>query len=61
MFKIEYTVDLDDEDMVQHAKDCIAEDIDNAVKNDEAYDQIKIVHDPKAKKSDIPDFLKEEA
>jgi len=59
VFKIEYTVDLNNKDMVDHAKDAIAEDVDNAVKYNEVGDSIKIVRDKKAKASDIPEFLLE--
>jgi hypothetical protein len=60
VYKIEYTVDLNNKDMVDHAKECIAEDVDAAVKYNEVYDSIDVIRDPKAKVSNIPDFLMED-
>ena len=52
-----YIVDLDNQDMVDEAKDCFYEDICNAIKYDEIYGDIKVVEAPEAKESDIPEFL----
>lgn len=54
-----YVVDLDNKDMISEAKDCIYEDVMNAVKYDELQNYIEVVEDKSAKESDIPDFLKE--
>jgi hypothetical protein len=56
-FKISYTVDLDNEAMVEEAMQCVFEDVMNAVKHDEVAEQIKIVPDPAANPQDIPEFL----
>lgn len=55
-----YTVDLDNPDMVEHAKECVYEDIMNAVKYNELGGWIKTAEAPDAKESDIPDFLLED-
>ena len=54
-----YIVDLDNEDMVDHAKDAIFDDVRNVVKYNEILNWIKIEKMPKAKPSDIPEFLLE--
>ena len=57
--KIEYVVDLDNEDMVEEAKACLFEDVMNAVKYDEIDSNINVVEDQSLTENDIPDFLKE--
>lgn len=52
-----YLVDLDDESMVEYAKDAIYDDISQMTKYDETYDAISIVEAPDAKEEDIPEFL----
>ena len=59
IIRCSYIVDLENEDMISEAKDCIYEDIMNAVKFDELQNYIEVVEDKTAKVSDIPDFLKE--
>jgi len=54
-----YVVDIENPDMVERAKDAIFEDMMNAVKYDEVYNNIDIVDDPEANECDIPDFLKD--
>ena len=54
---IGYVVDLDNPAMIQEAMDCLYEDVANSVKYNEECSLIKVVIDPKFKKSDIPDFL----
>lgn len=56
-FKIGYVVDLDNENAVAEAKQCVFEDVMNAVKYDEVIEYIKVVPDPTAKAEDIPEFL----
>ncbi len=56
---LSYTVDLDNPDMVDEAKDCLYEDIMNSVKYDELYNRIVTEETPNASSNDIPDFLKE--
>jgi hypothetical protein len=59
---VRYAVDLDDKDMVQQAQDCIFDDVCNMVKYDEIGAWIKVGKAaPKLRKSDIPDFLLEDA
>ena len=57
---VSYPVDLDNESMVNHAKECVYEDIMSAVKYDELFNWIKVDEDPTAKPVDIPDFLQED-
>lgn len=53
-----YVVDLDNEDMVDSAKDALCEDAINAVKYDEIYSWIEIYeNDGTLKEKDIPAFL----
>ena len=56
-FTIDYVVDLDNKDMVAEAKQCVFEDVMNAVKNDELVANIKVTADPSANPNDIPEFL----
>lgn len=56
-FTVSYVVDLDDKDMVEDARQCVFEDVMNAVKYDEVANQIKVKADPAAKPEDIPEFL----
>ena len=51
---IQYTVDLDNQSMVDEAYDCINEDISNLIKYNEIADGIEVVEDPTAKEEDIP-------
>jgi hypothetical protein len=54
-----YYVDLNDESMVQHAKDCLYEDLCSLVKYNELYDALDIVEAPEASIQNIPEFLTE--
>ena len=56
-FNINYVVDLDNTDMVDEAKQCVFEDVMNAVKYDEVVNHIKVEYDPTAKHEDISEFL----
>ena len=57
----QYTVDLDNNRKVDEAKDCLVEDITNAVKdNDEMAAYIKVEEDSSLLEADIPEFLKDE-
>jgi hypothetical protein len=56
-FNIEYVVDLDDPNMVEAAKECLFEDICNAVKYDEITTNIDVTTRKGLKVSDIPVFL----
>lgn len=54
----EYVVDLDNEEMVERAKNCLYEDIMNSSKYGELFDYItEGKEDPALKESDIPEFL----
>lgn len=59
-FKREYVVDLDNEDMVAHAKDSIYDDVMCSVKFDSVYGEIEIDNDTPCSENDIPEFLTEE-
>jgi hypothetical protein len=52
-----YVVDLDNQDMVEEAKQCLYEDMCNAVKYEEMAANIEVCSDKKLKESDIPEFL----
>ncbi len=52
-----YTVDLDNQDMVDEARECLYEDLMNAYKYNEIGENITVAADKKAKASDIPEFL----
>jgi hypothetical protein len=58
-FNIQYFVDLNDESMIDHAKECICEDIECMVKNNETFISIAIDEAPELTYDDIPYFLKE--
>ncbi len=58
-FKVNYVVDLDNQAMVDEAKQCVFEDVMNAVKYDEVPAHITVEYDPAAKREDIPEFLLE--
>lgn len=59
-FRASYVVDLDDQDMVDEAKECVFEDVCNAVKFDEIADSIVVGEpDPKLTEAEIPEFLLE--
>lgn len=58
-FSINYVVDPNDQKMIQRAKECIYEDIESLIKNNELWGSITLESDPKAKESDIPSFLTE--
>lgn len=57
VFDLGYVVDLDNEEMVEDAKTCILEDIDNATRFGELPQYIEIQPAPDAKEADIPEFL----
>jgi hypothetical protein len=59
-FEIGYVVDLNDPDMVAHAKEAILEDIMYAYKNSNEEAYIKTLPADDAEESDIPSFLIEE-
>jgi hypothetical protein len=55
-----YVVRAGDDEMIEHAKTAFYEDIMNAVKYDELFENIDIVDAPGATEADIPEFLLEE-
>jgi len=57
---MKYVVDLDDEDMVSEAKQCLFEDITSMLNADELFDTITVESDDTVTWEDVPDFLKEE-
>jgi hypothetical protein len=52
-----YAVDLDNQAMVDEAKDCLVEDMSNAAKFDEMHANVHVEEDPDACPGDIPEFL----
>jgi hypothetical protein len=63
VFDLGYVIDLDDDAMEQHARDCILEDIEYAVRHGELSDYIRLINGydlecpEKVSESDIPEFL----
>ena len=60
VFDMGYVVDLDNPEMIEHAQECIYEDIMNAVKYDEISSWMEIIDAPDANEGDIPEFLLDE-
>ena len=59
-FETEYVVDLDNEDMIDEAKNALYEDLMNVYKYNELYNHIEVTEqDETLKESDIPEFLLE--
>lgn len=59
--ELEYIVDLDNQDMVDQAKNALYEDLMNAAKYEELFDMIEVTDEDKTlKEEDIPEFLIEE-
>ena len=56
-FNLSYVVDMDDQEMVEQAKEAIYEDIMSALKYNEIDSYIDLKLDKKAKVKDIPEFL----
>jgi hypothetical protein len=57
-FDLEYVVDLDNEEMVEYAKNCIYEDVMSAMKYNEIQNYIKVGDEDKSlTEDDIPAFL----
>lgn len=56
-FELSYAVDLDDKAMVDHAKECLYEDIMSMVKHDETFNGIRVEENPEVSYDDIPEFL----
>jgi len=57
-FCLEYFVDLNDSDMVEHAKDSLWDDINSLVKHNEVYQCIGVQETPEHSYDDIPEFLR---
>lgn len=55
--ELDYVVDLEDQNMVDHARTCIYEDICSMIKYDEIFNCIGVREDKDAKEEDIPEFL----
>jgi hypothetical protein len=55
--KISYIVDLDNPSMVDHAKESIREDIEEALTRNNLDNHIEITHDGTLQESQIPAFL----
>ena len=52
-----YTVDLDNQEMVDEAKNCVVEDVMSMVKYNECDSWIKVEEDELLEEGDIPEFL----
>jgi len=59
--EFQYVVDMDNDDMVNQAKNALYEDLMSAVKYNELFDYIHVTDEDKTLKlEDIPEFLTEE-
>lgn len=57
-FDLGYVVDLDNNEMVEEAKECVLEDIHNAIKFGELGQYLEVQPAPdNATEADIPEFL----
>lgn len=54
-----YVVDLDNQEMVERAKRNFYDDMMTLEQNEELHAAIEVIEDPKAKRSEIPEFLLE--
>ena len=59
-FNASYVVDLDNQDMVDHAKECVYEDVENSVKHNEVACWIYTEEDPSLTEGDIAEFMTED-
>lgn len=59
IFNLEYVVDLDNNKMVEDAKEILIEDVESAIRHNEATNLVEVVDSPDSKESDIPSFLLE--
>lgn len=56
-----YVVDINDPDMIEHARNCFYEDLMNLIKYNELGDAIEVGEpDPTLTEADIPEFLLDE-
>lgn len=54
---LSYIVDLNDQEMLRTAKECLCQDITSMLKYNELWESIVVKEDPLAKESDISSFL----
>lgn len=59
-FSISYVVDLDDEEMIDEAREMVAEDVRDAIRHHEASAWIEVEPDAQATEDDIHDYLIEQ-
>lgn len=59
-FHLEYVVDLDNEDMVEHARQALYDDLFTIFKHDEEWYCIEVVEDTSLTEDMIPEFLIED-
>ena len=57
---MEYPVDLDNESMIEEAKNCLIEDLMNMAKYGEYGANIDVIEDKSLSPGDIPEFLNPE-
>jgi hypothetical protein len=57
IFSIEYTVDIDDAEMIEQAREMLAEDVADAIRYREVEAAARIVADDTATEADIHDYL----
>lgn len=58
-FELSLVVDLDNQEMVDYAKDCIYADLLDIFQYNTADKNMSLQEDSSLKESDIPDFVKE--
>jgi hypothetical protein len=55
-----YVVDLDNKEMVEHAKEAVYDDLTSAVKFGDAFNSLLVEEAPDAEEGEIPEFLLDE-
>ena len=55
-----YVVDLDNKEMVEHAKEAVYDDLQQAVKFGDAFNSLMVEAAPDAEEGEIPEFLLDE-
>jgi len=56
---LNYVVPSDNDDAIEYAKNCLYEDLMNAIKYGEVFELIDVEEAPEADASDVPDFISE--
>lgn len=57
VINLKYVVDLDNDEMVQRAKDCLCKDVMSLIEYNDLVNAIDAVEDSSVKEDQIPSFL----